>query len=125
MVEMFKLDEQSRKPIYEQLSERFKELIVTKVLEIDEQMPSVRELSREMKINPNTIQKSYQELKNQGYLYSIKGKAYYVSPIKLILKEEKIQKEIKPRFVRILQEAIFLGLTKEELVQWFEEIEKS
>ncbi|HZH60996.1 MAG TPA: GntR family transcriptional regulator [Metabacillus sp.] len=100
---MFKLDEQSRNPKYEQLIEKIKDLIFGKAIKTGEKMPSIRLLSKEIRVNPNTVQKSYHELEKQGYLYSIKGKGYYVAPIDMILIEERIENELKPQFLRLLQ----------------------
>jgi GntR family transcriptional regulator len=86
-------------------------------------MPSIRTLSRSMKINPYTIHRAYQELKKQGYLYSVKGKGYYVAPIDPNSVEQKIEKEIKPELQRLLQAAIYLGLKEEELIKWYKEID--
>ena len=77
---MFELDTRSRKPIYEQLVDKLKELIINEVLKPDEQLPSVRQLAQELTINPNTIQKAYRELENQGFIYSQKGKGSFVNP---------------------------------------------
>ena len=74
---MFELDLRNRKPIYEQLIDKFKQLIISELLMRDEQLPSVRALAQELSINPNTIQKAYRELETQGYIYSIKGKGSY------------------------------------------------
>ena len=71
---MFELDVRSRKPIYEQLVDKLKELIMNEILKPDEQLPSVRTLAQELTINPNTIQKAYRELEAQGFIYSLKGK---------------------------------------------------
>ena len=63
---MIGIDLQNRKPIYEQIVERFQTLIVSGVLEPDSQMPSVRSLAMELSINPNTIQKAYAALEQEG-----------------------------------------------------------
>ena len=73
------IDLQNRKPIYEQIVERFQTLIVNGVLEPDSQMPSVRSLAVELSINPNTIQKAYSMLEQQGYIYPVKGRGNFVS----------------------------------------------
>ena len=67
---MFQLDLKSRKSIYEQVIDNLKELIMTRVLSTDEKLPSVRELSKEITVNPNTVQKAYRELERQGYVYT-------------------------------------------------------
>ena len=76
---MIGIDLQNRKPIYEQIVERFQTLIVNGVLEPDSQMPSVRSLAMELSINPNTIQKAYSVLEQQGYIYPVKGRGNFVS----------------------------------------------
>ena len=63
---MIVLDYKDRRPIYEQIVERFQELILAKVLECGEKLPSVRNLAMELSINPNTIQRAYMELERQG-----------------------------------------------------------
>ena len=76
---MVVIDYQNRKPIYEQIVERFQMLIVKGILEPDSQMPSVRALATELSINPNTIQKAYAVLEQEGYIYPIKGRGNFVS----------------------------------------------
>ncbi len=76
---MLELDLRSRKPIYEQLIDKFKQLIIHDVLKQDEKLPSVRMLAQQLSINPNTIQKAYRELEAQGYIYSVKGKGSFVN----------------------------------------------
>lgn len=76
---MIGIDLQNRKPIYEQVVERFQTLIVNGVLEPDSQMPSVRSLAMELSINPNTIQKAYSVLEQEGYIYPVKGRGNFVS----------------------------------------------
>jgi len=108
---MFEIDWKSRVPIYKQLVERIKELILKEVLKENEQLPSVRSLSKELTINPNTIQKAYQELEREGYIYSIPGKGNFVAPV-------------KSKFKKIVFEAFFIGISKDELIKLIEEIEK-
>ncbi len=123
-VRMFELDIRSRKPIYEQLVERLKELIITEVLKIDEQLPSVRTLAQQLTINPNTIQKAYRELEIQGYIYSIKGKGSFVSSANDSQNTEKLHK-VKNDLIKLLSEAMYLGVTAEELITIIEEIQAS
>lgn len=119
---MFDLDFRSRKPIYEQLVDRFKELIISEVLRQDEKIPSVRALAQQLTINPNTIQKAYRELERQGFIYSIKGKGNFVQPLSEKVNEEEIE-NIKELLKKKIQEALFLGVTKEELYTLIQECE--
>lgn len=121
---MFELDLRSRKPIYEQLVDKLKELIINEVLQPDEQLPSVRTLAQQLTINPNTIQKAYRELEMNGFIYSIKGKGSFVNPnnqMKDIQKIEALKKELE----KLLLEALYLGISSEELIQLIHEINAS
>ncbi|WP_427340169.1 GntR family transcriptional regulator [Caloranaerobacter sp. DY30410] len=117
---MFQIDLKNRKPIYEQLVEKFKELIINDVLKADEKIPSVRDLAKQLTINPNTIQKAYRELERQGYIYSVRGRGSFVSK-----KIEKVDKEkmerLKNEIIKNLSELIYLGCEKEELIKLLEE----
>lgn len=111
---MLQLDFRSRVPVYEQLIEKVKELIVHKVLIEDEQLPSVRELALELTVNPNTIQKAYRELERQGYIYSIQGKGSFVKPIDKI--ESNRQKaELLKQLKKVTAELLYLGASMEEI----------
>jgi len=121
---MFDLDLRSRQPIYEQLIENLKKLIITGALKTDEQLPSVRHLATQLTINPNTIQKAYRELEQQGYTYSLPGKGSFVSSLPETGNAEKL-KELKDQLRIILTESCYLGMNKEQLLQLFEEIEQA
>jgi len=120
---MFDLDWRSRKPIYEQLVEKIKTLIINDVWKKDEQLPSVRALAEQLTINPNTIQKAYRELETQGYIYSIKGKGSYVNSVPDIEKAEK-RRKIKSELTRLIAEGLYLGLTFNELYQLLKELDE-
>lgn len=119
---MFELDLRSRLPIYEQLVEKFKELIISEILKTDEQLPSVRSLANQLTINPNTIQKAYRELERQGYIYSIPGKGNFVASIAQNKNSEKIAK-LREELNKILSEAMYLGMKKEEIIKIVSEID--
>ncbi|MED4206716.1 GntR family transcriptional regulator [Neobacillus mesonae] len=121
---MFELDMRSRKPIYEQLVDKMKELIMNEMLKADEQVPSVRTLATELTINPNTIQKAYRELENQGFIYSIKGKGSFVNPNHKIKDLEKV-KTVKQELEKLVLEALFLGISAEELIQLIQGLDVS
>ncbi|MCR5221258.1 MAG: GntR family transcriptional regulator [Lachnospiraceae bacterium] len=76
---MIQINYQDKRPIYEQVVERFRQLIVKGILKSDDKMPSVRNLAIDLSINPNTIQKAYQELERQGLIYTVKGRGNFVS----------------------------------------------
>ena len=76
---MVYIDYQDGTPIYEQIVNRYKNLIASGVLQPEEKMPSVRNLAMELSINPNTIQKAYSELDVRGIIYSVPGIGCFVS----------------------------------------------
>jgi GntR family transcriptional regulator len=121
---MFNLDLRSRQPIYEQLVDKLKELIIHEVFKADEQLPSVRLLAKELTINPNTIQKAYRELEHQGYIYSVPGKGSFVSPQSETKNNEKVEK-MKQELVKLISEALYLGLKKEEILSFIELAEQT
>ena len=76
---MITVDLRSRKPIYEQIVDNVKALVLTGVMKPDEQLPAVRKLAVDLTINPNTIQKAYAILEAQQIVYSIPGRGIFIS----------------------------------------------
>jgi len=111
---MIVLDFQDSRPIYEQIVEKYKTLILKGVLAPDEQMPSVRRLAMELSANPNTIQRAYAELERQGFLYTVKGRGNFVSGNSELLLMKK--EELRRRLRALLAEADELGISREELL---------
>lgn len=120
---MLDIDFRSRKPIYEQLVDQIKEMIVSGVLKGGEQLPSVRVLAQQLTVNPNTIQKAYRELERIGYIYSIQGKGNFVSE-KIEASNQEELKMVKENLRKLAQQALFLGMQSDELLQIMEEIIK-
>ena len=119
---MIILDYKDTRPIYEQIVEKFKLLILKGVIQKDEQMPSVRSLAVELSINPNTIQKAYAELERQGYIYTVKGRGNFISDNKNLLDERK--EELKNRMVLLYKEGKELGMTKADFIGCLQEMEE-
>ena len=86
---MILIDYSERRPIYEQVAEKIAELIIRGVLPPESQLPSVRSLAMDLSINPNTIQRAYQELERKGYTYSVPGKRSFVSQRTEYLEEQR------------------------------------
>ena len=76
---MIQISYRDPRPIYEQVKDGFRTLILTGALRSDERMPSVRELATRLAINPNTIQRAYRELEQEGYICSVPGKGSFVA----------------------------------------------
>ena len=114
---MFQLDLKSRKSIYEQVIDNLKELIMTRVLSTDEKLPSVRELSKEITVNPNTVQKAYRELERQGYVYTTSGVGTFVADIGGVRPDTKELELAKANLDDDFRQLLYLGLSFEEARQ--------
>lgn len=118
-----KLDYTDHRPIYEQIKDQTRELILNKALEEHQQLPSVRELASQLTINPNTIQRAYKELEREGYIYSMKAKGYFVVPLR-----DDVQLARKNESIKLLENAvkelIYLGTDEKEVVDLIKNIYK-
>ncbi|HHU87450.1 MAG: GntR family transcriptional regulator [Pelotomaculaceae bacterium] len=112
---MFELDLRSRAPVYEQLVEKIKELIINNVLKPDQQLPAVRVLASELTINPNTIQKAYRELEHRGYIYSVPGKGSFVKPAVPGTNDARLQ-ALENELGKIISEMLYLGVPPQEII---------
>ncbi len=103
-----------RRPIYEQIVEKMSELMIRGALSENSSLPSVRNLAAELSINPNTVQRAYIELEREGYIYSVKGKGSFVSPLDDIRdrKCEELLSEIRAD----IDKAVHAGIKEEELI---------
>ena len=116
---MIVLDLKDSRPLYEQVVERFKHLILCGALQEDEKLPSVRNLAMELSINPNTIQKAYSELERDGFIYSVKGRGNFVAANNN-LKEAK-KEELKTQILALVKEGESIGFTREEIIRFLKE----
>ena len=108
---MISLDYKDGRTLHEQIEARLKELIVNKILSPDEQLPSVRELSVSLTVNPNTVQRAYKQLEADGFIYSIKGKGSFVAPIRMADNKEHIE-ELYNSLTAAIKELMYLGEEK-------------
>ena len=110
---MILIDFKDSRPIYEQVFDKFRLLILNGVLKSEDKMPSVRTLAMELSINPNTIQRAYGELERQGYIYTVKGRGNFVSEISELKNEYK--KEGFERLDEVCDSAYKAGITMDEI----------
>ena len=111
---MINLDYKDGKSLHEQIESGFKDLIINGILQADEQLPSVRELSVSLTVNPNTVQKAYKQLELDGYIYSVRGKGNFVAPIQG-QKDEKRAEELYSELTSIVKELMFIGEEKQNI----------
>lgn len=119
---MFQLDLKSRKSIYEQIVDNIKELIITGMLKAEDKIPSVRELSKILTVNPNTIQKAYRELEHQGYLYTVSGRGAFVATPAGLPADEKKVGEVKERLRENIRELFYIGCSLDRIRKVMDEL---
>lgn len=117
---MIQLNYRDSKPIYEQIKDGLRRLVITGSIAKDEKLPSVRELASELAINPNTIQRAYRELETEGYIYTVSGKGSFAAEQSDVngRRNEALLKE----FDEIVRELLYLSGDKEALIRRIEEI---
>lgn len=118
---MFIIDAMSRTPVYEQLIEQVETMVLTGVMKSGDKMPSVRSLSGELSINPNTIQKAYAELDRKGLIASVPGKGSFISENAMdIIGNDK--REQTADLKDLIAEMKLAGVTKQEIMKIIEEV---
>ena len=110
---MISLNYRDSRPIYEQIRDGLRKLIVTGAMQRDEKLPSVRSLAQQLSINPNTIQRAYAELESEGYIYSVPGKGSFASGDTGA--EERRKQELLEELLELAAELNDLGVSGEEL----------
>jgi len=104
------------RPVYEQVSDGFKKLIIAGLIKKDEKMPSVRELASQYAINPNTIQRAYRDLESEGYIYSVPGKGSFAVDVKEV--SDKHLAEIYDRLDVILSDFDVAGESRQRIAEY-------
>lgn len=110
---MIHLNYRDSRPIYEQVRDGFRELLILGAILPGEKLPSVRVLASQLAINPNTIQRAYKALEKAGYIYTQMGKGNFVAELGEAMQGRK--QELFQRFDKIVKELFFFGVSPEEL----------
>ena len=111
---MLTLNYRDSRPIYEQIKDGLRKLIVTGALRPDEKLPSVRAMATDLAINPNTIQRAYGELESEGYIYSVPGKGSFAAPVQAPLEIRRM--ELFQKIRELIVELRYLGVSDEEMI---------
>ena len=116
---MLTLNYRDARPIYEQIKDGLRRLIVQGALRPDEKLPSVRSMATELAINPNTIQRAYEALETEGYIYSVPGKGSFAASVSepLALRRAELQRKLS----EIIQELRYLNVSDEEILSLLKE----
>ncbi len=113
------LNYRDSRPIYEQIKDGLRKLIVTGAIGTDEKLPSVRSLATQLSINPNTIQRAYNELEGEGYIYSVPGKGSFATGETGA--GDSRRQELWEKARELLAELRYLGVSQEELMALLQE----
>lgn len=116
---MIHINFRDARPIYEQVKDGFCQLILSGALPPDYKLPSVRELASSLTINPNTIQRAYRSLEQEGYIVSVPGKGSFVCNDNQAVKAR--QQELLVRFEKLVREMEQLGISRQHLIELLQE----
>lgn len=116
---MIVLDYRDSRPLYQQVKDSLRRMMLTGLLEPDEKLPSVRSLATQLAINPNTIQRAYRQLEMEGWIATVPGKGCFVCgcPANDPQQELKCLNTLEETVQRLLA----MGYTRQELIQKIEE----
>lgn len=112
---MILLDYRDKRPIYEQIVDKLERLIVGGGLEANYKMPSVRSMAMELSVNPNTIQRAYAMLEQEGYIYTVSGRGSFVAH-ECEWRSGKVA-EVTKELEEVLGKAKEVGMTLEATLQ--------
>ena len=118
---MIQINYNDARPIYEKVRDSLRRLILTGALPPDSKLPSVRELAMSLSINPNTIQRAYRELEQEGCIVSVPGKGSFVARDDGARLQRK--RELTDRLLSLAKEFDALGISREEMISLLKEEE--
>ena len=102
-------------PIYEQIKRQIKEAILTDRVAVDERLPSIRVLARDLRVSVITTTRAYSDLTAEGFVANVPGKGYFVLPRDAGLVHAQVLREVEGHLGRAVERAHVAGLTAEEL----------
>lgn len=107
-------------PIYEQIMDQIKNMILKEELKADDVLPSVRTLAKELKISALTVKKAYDNLEQEGYTVTVHGKGTYVKGANKEAKLEEQRRSVELELEAAIQKGRSCGMTKEEIRELFD-----
>ena len=110
---MIGLNYRDSRPIYEQIKDNYKRLILSGGIAAGDKLPSVRELASQLAINPNTIQRAYRELESEGFIYTVPGQGSFAGEIKSVDPAEVDR--LLSDFDKLISKLILLGVKRDTL----------
>jgi len=120
-----RIDPTRPEPLFQQLVDAVKNGVARGRLSVGDRLPSVRELAKELVINPNTIAKAYRVLEAEGVTYSRRGAGTFIAERRVIMTSEERLRRFREAIEPLLADAAHLGLTEDELRKTFDEALRS
>lgn len=114
------IDNKSGAPIYDQIYTQIKNEILSGNLQPDEALPSIRALARDLRISVITTKRAYDELEQEGFLYAVPGKGFFVAAKNTELLREENLKTIESHLTEAVKLAASCGLGKNDLAEMLE-----
>lgn len=114
------IDNKSGAPIYDQICTQIKDQIIRGDLQPDEAMPSIRGLARDLRISVITTKRAYDELEQEGFLYAVPAKGFFVAPKNTALLREENLKKIEAHLTEAVRLSASCGLSKDDLREMLE-----
>ncbi len=114
------INNSSMTPIYEQIVSQMKEKIMSGQLKPDAMFPSVRTLSKDLRISALTVKKAYDAMEQEGYIVTVHGKGSFVANVNPNLAIEEKQKEVEKIFEQGIRKGKECGMTKKDMMELFD-----
>ena len=119
---MIQLNYKEPRPLYEQIKESIRKMVISNAFLADEKLPSVREMASQLAVNPNAIERAYQELEQDGYVYRRKDEGTFVAKENRV--NEMRRRELMQKFDLVVRELSELSVSSNELAERVEVITK-
>lgn len=119
---MIQLNYKEARPLYEQIKESIRKMVISNAFRADEKLPSVREMASQLAVNPNAIERAYQELEQDGYVYRRKDEGTFVAKENRV--NEMRRRELMQKFDLVVRELSELSVSSNELAERVEVITK-
>ncbi|MBQ8188619.1 MAG: GntR family transcriptional regulator [Lachnospiraceae bacterium] len=113
------INNSSMQPIYEQIMEQIKQLVLTGKLKEEAPLPSVRSLSKDLKISALTVKKAYDKLEEEGFIITVHGKGSFIAPTNRDLMMEENRRQVEADLESAVRKGKSCGMSKEELTDLF------
>ncbi|WP_048000923.1 GntR family transcriptional regulator [Lactiplantibacillus herbarum] len=114
------IDHENGQPYYSQLVTGIKQDLAHGILQVGDQLPSVREMARQHLLKPNTVSKAYKQLEAEHVIRTVAGKGTYLNTVD----PEAVQIEVRQQLQRVVDQAQQAGISVAELQEWLREMEE-